>query len=129
MPVQIHGSSTAEFTWTVIPIIILVALFIPSLILVIDLKTPPAEADADVTINVVGHQWWWEFDYPKDGIKVQATPPNYDELVPPVLVVPVDKTIVADDPVDGRDPQLLRAEPALQDSGDSRQHQRDALQG
>ena len=94
MPVQIHGSSTAEFTWTVIPVIVLVALFIPSLILVIDLKTPPAEADADVTINVVGHQWWWEFDYAKDGIKVQATPPNYDQLVPPVMVVPVNKEIL-----------------------------------
>ena len=94
MPVQIHGSSTAEFTWTVIPIIILVALFIPALVLVIDFKTPPTEANADVTIDVVGHQWWWEFQYPNDNIKVQATPPKYDELVPPVLVVPVNKTIL-----------------------------------
>ena len=94
MPVQIHGSNKLEFIWTIIPIIILVVLFIPSLILVIYLKTPPAEADADVMVNVVGHQWWWEFDYDKDGIKVQATPPNYDELVPPALVVPVNKTIL-----------------------------------
>jgi cytochrome c oxidase subunit 2 len=94
MPVQVHGSSTLEFTWTVIPIIILVALFIPSLVLVIDFKTPPAEADADLTVNVVGHQWWWEFDYEKDGIKVQATPPNYDQLVPPTLVVPVNSRVL-----------------------------------
>jgi cytochrome c oxidase subunit II len=93
MPVQVHGSSTLEFTWTVIPVIILIALFIPSLILVIDFKTPPAEADADVVIGVVGHQWWWEFQYP-DNVKVQATPPNYEDLTPPTMVVPVNKTIL-----------------------------------
>jgi cytochrome c oxidase subunit 2 len=93
MPVQVHGSSTLEFTWTVIPVIILVALFIPSLILVIDFKTPPAEAETDVRIDVVGHQWWWEFQYPNDNVKVQAAPPNYVDLIPPEMVVPVNKTV------------------------------------
>jgi cytochrome c oxidase subunit 2 len=94
LPVQVHGSSTLEFTWTIIPILILVGLFIPALVLVLDFKTPPAEADADVVIDVVGHQWWWEFDYGRDNLKVQATPPNYDQLVPPTMVVPVNKTIL-----------------------------------
>ena len=94
LPVQVHGSSTLEITWTVIPVLILVALFIPSLILVIDFKTQPAEADADLVVNVVGHQWWWEFDYPNDGIKVQSLPPNYDNIVPPELTVPVGKTVL-----------------------------------
>ena len=83
MPEQIHGSSALEFTWTVIPILILVALFIPSLILVLDLKTPPADDEVDVTVEAIGHQWWWEFNYPDDGIRVQPTPPNYDDLTPP----------------------------------------------
>ena len=94
LPVQVHGSSTLEFLWTAIPVLILIALFIPSMLLVIDFKTPPAEADTDLTVNVVGHQWWWEFDYDKDGVKIQATPPNYDQLVPPTLVVPVNKEIL-----------------------------------
>lgn len=93
LPEQIHGSSVLEIAWTVIPVIILVALFIPSLILVIDLKTPPAAAETDLTVEVVGHQWWWEFIYP-DGTRVQATPPDYDDLSPPRLVVPVNKTVV-----------------------------------
>jgi len=94
LPVQVHGSSTLEFTWTAIPILILVALFIPALVLVIDFKTPPSEANADLVVNVVGHQWWWEFDYVNDNLKVQATPPNYDNLTPPVLAVPVNKEIL-----------------------------------
>jgi cytochrome c oxidase subunit 2 len=94
LPVQVHGSSTLEFLWTAIPVLILVALLIPSIILVIDLKTPPAEAKTDLMVEVVGHQWWWEFDYKNDGVRVQATPPNYDQLVPPALVVPVNKEIL-----------------------------------
>jgi cytochrome c oxidase subunit 2 len=94
LPEQIHGSNKLEFTWTVIPIIILVVLFVPSLLLVIDLKTPPDKSQVDVNVEAIGHQWWWEFDYPSDGVKVQTTPPNYDDLVPPVLVLPVGQEIV-----------------------------------
>jgi cytochrome c oxidase subunit 2 len=93
IPEQIHGSSVLEVSWTVVPIIILVGLFIPSVLLVSDLKTPPDEEDVFLTVEAVGHQWWWEFIYP-DGTRVQATPPNYDDLEPPALVVPTDKNIV-----------------------------------
>jgi cytochrome c oxidase subunit 2 len=94
IPVQVHGSSVLEFTWTIIPIIILVVLFVPGLILLLDIKTPPDDDEIDLTVEAVGHQWWWEFIYPDDGVKVQSTPPNYDDLVPPALVVPVGQTIV-----------------------------------
>ncbi len=92
LPVQVHGSNVLEATWTIIPIIILVTLFIPSLLLVLDLKSPPS--NPDVEINAIGHQWWWQFDYPNDGIKVQATPPDYENLDPPRLVLPVGAEIV-----------------------------------
>jgi cytochrome c oxidase subunit 2 len=93
IPEQIHGSNVLEFTWTAIPILILVGLFVPSTILVLDLKTPPDADDTYLTVEAVGHQWWWEFIYP-DGTHVQQTPPNYDDLDPPHLVVPTDKTVV-----------------------------------
>jgi len=93
MPVQIHGSNVLELTWTLIPILILVGLFVPSFLLVRDLKTPPAEEDVFLTVEAVGHQWWWEFIYP-DGTRVQQSPPNYDDLTPPALVVPTDKVVV-----------------------------------
>ncbi len=99
-PEQVHGSSTLEIVWTVIPIIILVALFIPSLIMVIDLKTPPDASEIDVEMEAVGHQWWWEFVYCEKGdceattnLHVQRTPPNYANLQPPRMVVPVGETV------------------------------------
>lgn len=93
LPEQIHGSNILEFTWTVIPILILVGLFVPSTIMVLDLKTPPDEDEVYLTVEAVGHQWWWEFIYP-DGTRVQQSPPNYDNLTPPALVIPTDKTVV-----------------------------------
>ena len=94
LPEQVHGSTILELTWTIIPIIILVALFIPSYILVVDLKTPPKDDEIGLKVEAVGHQWWWEFIYPDDGIKIQPRPPNYDDLTPPTLVVPVDTVVV-----------------------------------
>ena len=94
LPVQVHGSSVLEATWTIIPTIILVVLFIPSVILLVDLKSPPDADEADLTIEAIGHQWWWEFRYPDGGVVVQATPPNYDDLDPPTLVLPVNAQIV-----------------------------------
>ena len=111
IPEQVHGSNVLEFTWTVIPILILVALFIPALILLLDLKTPPADADVELTVEAVGHQWYWEFRYEDQdvcvgprgaqpcvndaGNPVPALPPeDYDNLTPPALVVPTGKTVV-----------------------------------
>ena len=94
IPEQVHGSSSLEAIWTVIPIIILVVLFVPSMILLLDIKNQPADEDVDIRVSAVGHQWWWEFQYPDDGVKIQSTPPNYDDFDPPTLVVPVGKTIL-----------------------------------
>ena len=102
LPEQIHGSSTLEFTWTIIPIVILVILFVPSLILVIDLKTPKAD-EADVIVEAIGHQWWWEFDFPVEQLKVQSLPPDYqlqgialgdENYQPPMIVLPVGRTVL-----------------------------------
>jgi cytochrome c oxidase subunit 2 len=95
LPVQVHGSSVLEATWTIIPVIILVALFIPSLILVLDLKDPPDADETDVRVEAIGHQWWWEFRYPDEGDIVVGATPDYDGP-PPTLVLPVGATIVID---------------------------------
>lgn len=94
MPAQIHGSSVLEALWTAIPILILVVLFVPSFLLVLDLKTPPSEDEADLVVEAVGHQWWWQFNYPDEKIQIQATPPNYENLDPPKLVIPVNQVIL-----------------------------------
>jgi cytochrome c oxidase subunit 2 len=53
-----------EVAWTVIPVIILVIVFVPSYRLMVDADR--AE-DADMTLKVIGHQWYWSYEYPDHG--------------------------------------------------------------
>jgi cytochrome c oxidase subunit 2 len=68
MPEQVHGNTYYEIAWTVIPIILLVILAIPTLKYTFDLAKKPQTSDA-VRVVVTGHQYWWEFEYPDLGIK------------------------------------------------------------
>ena len=66
-PAQVYGSTQIELAWTVIPILITVVLFLASARVfhaVQDAAMPP---DA-IQVTAVGHQYWWEFRYPKLGI-------------------------------------------------------------
>jgi cytochrome c oxidase subunit 2 len=65
-PPQIYGSTQIELAWTVIPILIVLVLFLTTariLFAIEDQKMPPTA----VEVNVVGHQFWWEFAYTKYG--------------------------------------------------------------
>jgi cytochrome c oxidase subunit 2 len=66
-PAQIYGSTQVELSWTVIPILIVVVLFLATtrIIFVTEKATKPASA---LDVVVIGHQYWWEFRYPKLGI-------------------------------------------------------------
>jgi cytochrome c oxidase subunit 2 len=62
-PPQIYGSTQIEMAWTVIPILIVLVLFLTTariLFAIQDAKMPPTATHVDV----VGHQFWWEFNYP-----------------------------------------------------------------
>ena len=61
-PAQIHGNTTVEIVWTIIPAIILAAIAVPTVRGIFQTNAIPA-ADA-LEIRVIGHQWWWEFRYP-----------------------------------------------------------------
>jgi cytochrome c oxidase subunit 2 len=60
-PSQIHGNTTIEIIWTLIPALILAAIAVPTVKGIFETNRTPAGA---MTIEVIGHQWWWEFRYP-----------------------------------------------------------------
>ncbi len=66
-PTQLYGSRQIEVAWTVIPILIVVVLFLTTarIISVTERASKPANA---LNVVVVGHQFWWEYRYPKLGI-------------------------------------------------------------
>ncbi len=66
LPSQVHGNTRLEIAWTIVPALILAGVAVPTVATIFDLSHRPS---GDVlNVNVIGHQWWWEFDYP--GLKV-----------------------------------------------------------
>jgi cytochrome c oxidase subunit 2 len=65
-PKQLHGHTALEIAWTLAPALILVFIAIPTVRTIFATAgTPPAGA---LRVEVIGHQWWWEYRYPDLGI-------------------------------------------------------------
>ncbi len=66
-PPQIYGSNQIELSWTVIPILIVVMLFLSTTRVILETEAAPKPASA-LDVTVIGHQFWWEYRYPKLGV-------------------------------------------------------------
>ena len=63
-PEQIHGHLGLEIAWTIVPALIVVAIAVPTIQTTFDTQTPDPDA---MVVDVIGHQYWWEFRYPELG--------------------------------------------------------------
>ncbi|HUP76289.1 MAG TPA: cytochrome c oxidase subunit II [Acidimicrobiales bacterium] len=86
-PVQNHGNTKLEIAWTIIPLVILVVISVPSLAVL--QKVNKDVDERDLTVVVVGQQWWWEFRY-----YLGDNAASYDPKV---------------DKIDGKEPDLVTA--------------------
>jgi cytochrome c oxidase subunit 2 len=66
-PAQVYGSNQIELSWTVIPILIVVMLFLSTTRVILDTQAAPKPSGA-LDVTVIGHQFWWEYRYPKLGV-------------------------------------------------------------
>jgi len=66
-PAQVYGSTQIEVAWTVIPVLIVVVLFLATARVIHAIQDAPKPQSA-LEVTVIGHQFWWEFRYPKLGI-------------------------------------------------------------
>jgi cytochrome c oxidase subunit 2 len=64
IPSKTSHNTMIEVIWTLVPVLILVAIAIPSIRLLSAQYNPPP---ADVTIKVIGNQWYWTYQYPDNG--------------------------------------------------------------
>lgn len=78
IPVQVEGNHKLEIIWTVIPLILLVILGVPTIQSVFALSQDYSKDPKAVVVNVTSHQYWWEFEYPGLGVKTAQ------ELVVPI---------------------------------------------
>jgi cytochrome c oxidase subunit 2 len=80
-PKQLHGSPKLEVLWTVIPALILAAIAVPTVSSIFDLTECSPDS---LEVEVIGHQWWFEFYYP-----------DADIYTANVMVVPTGQEICA----------------------------------
>ena len=65
-PAQVYGNTKLELTWTLIPLLIIFAIFGLSVRTMYAIDAPHDDASPDLIIT--GHQWWWEVEYPASGV-------------------------------------------------------------
>jgi cytochrome c oxidase subunit 2 len=66
-PPQVYGSNPIEVAWTVGPLLIVLVLFLVTTRTVFSLERSSAPPEV-LRVAVTGHQWWWEFRYPDQGV-------------------------------------------------------------
>lgn len=67
-PKQIHGNTTLELAWTLVPAVILAIIAVPTVRAIF--ATQPEPSPDALVVNVIGKQWWWEARYEWDGAPV-----------------------------------------------------------
>lgn len=65
-PQHVHGNTALEIAWTIAPAIILTLVAVPTVTTI--LKTQGAAPGTPLKVRVIGHRWWWEYQYPDLGI-------------------------------------------------------------
>jgi cytochrome c oxidase subunit II len=63
-PSKTHHNTLLEVVWTGLPVLILLCIAVPSIKLLAHQYSPPK---ADLTVKVIGNQWYWTYQYPDNG--------------------------------------------------------------
>jgi cytochrome c oxidase subunit 2 len=66
-PPQVYGSNQVELAWTVIPVLIVVALFMATARVIATVQKVSMPGNA-IAVTAIGHQFWWEYRYPALGV-------------------------------------------------------------
>jgi cytochrome c oxidase subunit 2 len=99
-PSRTTHNTLIEVLWTIVPIVVLIFIAVPSFkLLFFQLNLPPA----DITVKATGKQWYWSYSYPDNGkfefdslmLKAGELKPDQPRLlsVDNEMVVPVNKNV------------------------------------
>lgn len=81
----VYKNNKLEITWTVIPVLIVIGLFVKTYI--VEAKVEAVRKNPTQVVNVVGYRWSWRFTYPQNGVVVNGSTQSA-----PTLVLPVNET-------------------------------------
>jgi cytochrome c oxidase subunit II len=94
VPKQVHGNTKLELFWGAVPAVILAVVGVFS---VGEIFNQAAEPKNALNITVIGHQWWWEYQYPMPGT----------ETMHPSLKKVADPLDIDNAKEEGREPKML----------------------
>lgn len=87
-PSQIHGQTTLEIAWTILPALILAGIAVGTVMTIINLNR---EEPNSIKVQVAGQQWWWEYRYDLNGDGNFAGPEDITTATE--LVIPAGKPV------------------------------------
>ena len=95
-PRQVHGNTTLEIGWTVVPALIMAIMAVPTVSLIWDLDASSAELEAKydkapLEVTVYGKQWWWEYQYTNLGELDSSI--DFDVNTANELHIPADRPV------------------------------------
>ena len=93
-PAQVYGSNQVELAWTVVPTLIVVALFLATARVITRVQRAGRPDDA-IQIVAVGHQFWWEYRYP--GLNVVTANELHVPVSDPAHLTPTFITLLSAD--------------------------------
>ena len=85
IPHQTHGNVRLEIAWTIIPVILVILVAVPTVRTIFSTENIVTAGPDDVLIRSTGYQWWFKFEYPRDGV-VTANE----------MIIPVGKRVVVE---------------------------------
>jgi cytochrome c oxidase subunit 2 len=84
MPKQTHGNTRLEVGWTILPSLVLAVVAVPTIAGIVELAETP---DNPQRVQVIAHQWWWEFRY--------TTPDGRQVVTANEMYIPVGRRVLA----------------------------------
>ena len=105
VPARFTHNTPLEIGWTLVPVLILVAIGVFSLPILFRSQEMPE--NPDVVIKATGHQWYWSYEYPENGVSFDSlmlaeedlaeygyAPEEYKLATDTAVVVPVGQTVL-----------------------------------
>jgi cytochrome c oxidase subunit 2 len=83
IPHQTHGNTRLEIAWTIVPVILVVLVAVPTVRVIFQTEQRVTAQADDVTIHATGYQWWFKLEYTQHGFTTANE-----------LVIPVGKRVI-----------------------------------
>lgn len=92
-PVQTHGNTVLEVSWTIVPFLILAVMAVPTVATIFDLAKIPKGPDV-IHVDVAARQWFWQYEYTDKGTGFYTANEMHIPVGKPVLLTMTSNNVI-----------------------------------